>query len=93
MEYFFLNIIFLTYQKKVKTLVNFCVGHRDSVCSLAFSTDGQLLASGSLDGIIQIWDVQSENLKCSFEGLGGGIEVNLLYSSRCTIFVVSFIEN
>lgn len=49
-------------------------GHRDSVCSLAFSTDGQLLASGSLDGIIQIWDVQSENLKCSFEGLGGGIE-------------------
>ncbi|XP_050269229.1 uncharacterized protein LOC126713515 isoform X1 [Quercus robur] len=50
------------------------LGHRDSVCSLAFSTDGQLLASGSLDGIIQIWDVQSENLKCSFEGLGGGIE-------------------
>ncbi|KAF3976360.1 hypothetical protein CMV_000446 [Castanea mollissima] len=49
-------------------------GHRDSVCSLAFSTDGQLLASGSLDGIIQIWDIQSENLKCSFEGLGGGIE-------------------
>uniref|UniRef100_A0A2N9FZF7 Uncharacterized protein n=1 Tax=Fagus sylvatica TaxID=28930 RepID=A0A2N9FZF7_FAGSY len=49
-------------------------GHKDSVCSLAFSTDGQLLASGSLDGIVQIWDIQSENLKCSFEGLGGGIE-------------------
>ncbi|CAB4320312.1 unnamed protein product [Prunus armeniaca] len=43
-------------------------GHKDSVSSLAFSTDGQLLASGSLDGIIQIWDVTSQNLKCTLEG-------------------------
>lgn len=54
-----------------------CVGHKDSVASLAFSYDGQLLASGSLDGIVQVWDA-SGNLKCALEGPGGGIEVRLL---------------
>lgn len=48
--------------------------------SLAFSTDGQLLASGSLDGLVQVWDVSAGNLKCTLEGPGGGIEVKTLYS-------------
>uniref|UniRef100_A0A5B6Z278 Putative angio-associated migratory cell protein n=1 Tax=Davidia involucrata TaxID=16924 RepID=A0A5B6Z278_DAVIN len=48
-------------------------GHKDSVSSLAFSTDGQLLASGSFDGLIKVWD-SSGNLKCTLEGPGGGIE-------------------
>ncbi|CAH2057561.1 unnamed protein product [Thlaspi arvense] len=33
----------------------------------AFSTDGQLLASGSLEGLVQVWDINSGNLKCSLE--------------------------
>ncbi|KAI4350270.1 hypothetical protein L6164_004741 [Bauhinia variegata] len=48
-------------------------GHKDSVSGLVFSYDGQLLASGSLDGIVQVWD-GSGNLKVSLEGPGGGIE-------------------
>ncbi|KAM7531238.1 hypothetical protein LguiB_034648 [Lonicera macranthoides] len=52
-------------------------GHKDSVSSLAFSTDGQLLASGSFDGLIQVWDISSGNLKCTLEGPGSGIEVSL----------------
>ncbi|RZC64698.1 hypothetical protein C5167_008391 [Papaver somniferum] len=30
-------------------------GHKDSVSSLAFSKEGQLLATGSLDGTIKVW--------------------------------------
>ncbi|XWS24869.1 hypothetical protein CRYUN_Cryun27aG0022000 [Craigia yunnanensis] len=41
--------------------------------SLAFSSDGQLLASGSFDGLVKIWDT-SGNLKRTLEGPGGGIE-------------------
>ncbi|XP_021300089.1 angio-associated migratory cell protein [Herrania umbratica] len=48
-------------------------GHTDSVSSLAFSNDGQLLASGGFDGLVKIWDT-SGNLKCTLEGPGGGIE-------------------
>ncbi|TKY49353.1 Angio-associated migratory cell protein [Spatholobus suberectus] len=50
-------------------------GHTDSVSSLAFSYDGEFLASGSLDGTVQIWDVFG-NLKGTLEGPGpaGGIE-------------------
>lgn len=55
--------------------IRFCAGHKDSVSSLAFSSDGQLLASGSLDGIIQVWDISTSNLKCSLDGPGGSIEV------------------
>ncbi|KAF9597353.1 hypothetical protein IFM89_017256 [Coptis chinensis] len=49
-------------------------GHRDSVTSLAFSSDGKLLASGGFDGLIQVWDITSGSLKCTLEGPGGGIE-------------------
>ena len=45
--------------------------------SLAFSSDGQLLASGGLDGLVQIWDASSGNHKCVLEGPDEGIEVNL----------------
>ncbi|XP_057427558.1 uncharacterized protein LOC130720873 [Lotus japonicus] len=48
-------------------------GHTDSIASLAFSYDGKFLASGSLDGIVQVWD-EFGNLKGPLEGPGGGIE-------------------
>ncbi|CAN7086542.1 unnamed protein product [Brassica oleracea var. botrytis] len=50
------------------------LGHEDSVSSLAFSYDGQLVASGGLDGVVQIFDASSGTLKCVLDGPGGGIE-------------------
>ncbi|KAK6128173.1 hypothetical protein DH2020_038075 [Rehmannia glutinosa] len=50
-------------------------GHQDSVSSLCFSADGQLLASGSLDGVVKVWDIANGELKCTLEGPSGGIEV------------------
>lgn len=50
-------------------------GHKDSVSSLAFSTDGKLLASGSLEGVVKVWDLATGDLKCTLEGPDGGIEV------------------
>ncbi|KAL0335593.1 UNVERIFIED_CONTAM: hypothetical protein Sradi_4771200 [Sesamum radiatum] len=49
-------------------------GHQDSVSSLSFSADGQLLASGSLDGIVKVWDISRGELKCTLDGPSGGIE-------------------
>ncbi|XP_039050861.1 angio-associated migratory cell protein isoform X2 [Hibiscus syriacus] len=48
-------------------------GHTDSVSSLAFSHDGQLLVTGSFDGLVKVWDT-SGNLKNTLEGPGAGIE-------------------
>ncbi|KAH9758004.1 WD REPEATS REGION domain-containing protein [Citrus sinensis] len=46
----------------------------DSFSSLAFSTDGQLLASGGFHGLVQNRDTSSGNLQCTVEGPRGGIE-------------------
>ncbi|RVX05525.1 Angio-associated migratory cell protein [Vitis vinifera] len=70
--------------------------HKDSVFSLDFSMDGQLLASGSFDGLVKIWDASSGDLKCTLEGPGGGIEwvrwhprghVVLAGSEDCTVWM------
>ncbi|KDO83976.1 hypothetical protein CISIN_1g043942mg, partial [Citrus sinensis] len=50
------------------------LGHKDSFSSLAFSTDGQLLASGGFHGLVQNRDTSSRNLQCTVEGPRGGIE-------------------
>lgn len=56
-------------------MFDYAAGHTDSVSSLAFSTDGQFLASGSLDGNIRVWNITSGGLNGTLEGPGGGIEV------------------
>ncbi|KAK6940105.1 WD40 repeat [Dillenia turbinata] len=43
-------------------------GRKESVSCLSFSSDGQLLASGCVDGHIQIWDMSGGKLKCTLEG-------------------------
>ncbi|KAF8294121.1 WD40 repeat-like protein, partial [Clavulina sp. PMI_390] len=44
-------------------LKNESFGHSDGVWSVAFSHDGAVLASGSIDHTIQLWDVQSHSPK------------------------------
>lgn len=61
-----------------KAFVHCYAGHKDSFFRLAFSTDGQLLASGGFHGLVQNRDTSSGNLQCTVEGPRGGIEVRLL---------------
>ncbi|KZP23443.1 hypothetical protein FIBSPDRAFT_1042895 [Athelia psychrophila] len=49
-------------------------GHTDCVMSVAFSPDGQRLASGSQDGAIRIWDAQTGTLVAGpFKGHTGWV--------------------
>jgi WD40 repeat protein len=43
-------------------------GHYNSVISVVFSPDGQSLASGSWDGMINIWDVATGQVKTTLSG-------------------------
>ncbi|MGQ9699843.1 MAG: WD40 repeat domain-containing protein [Candidatus Bipolaricaulaceae bacterium] len=40
-------------------LVALLIGHTGSVCAAEFFPDGKLLASGSADGTVLLWDVSS----------------------------------
>src|SRR5438105_2816769 len=53
-------------------------GHRDYVQCIALSPDGQLLASGSGDGEIKLWDVASRHETGSLQCTGDGKEVRYL---------------
>lgn len=43
-------------------------GHEEAVLSVQFSSDGQNLASGSGDGTVRIWDVNTETPKLTLRG-------------------------
>jgi WD40 repeat protein len=43
-------------------------GHEDTIQSLAFSPDGDLLVSGSRDGYYKLWDVNTGRLLRTFKG-------------------------
>lgn len=49
-------------------------GHNDSVWILAFSKDGQNLASGSLDGTVRLWDLDLRRERIKIAGHTGGIK-------------------
>ncbi|KAK9689590.1 hypothetical protein RND81_09G069600 [Saponaria officinalis] len=51
-------------------------GHSDSINTLGFSMDGQLLASESFDGTVRVRNVASQSLKYTLDGPDAGIEDN-----------------
>lgn len=74
--YPFLSMPTLSFVFLFVYLVHLIAGHTDSIASLAFSHDGQLLASGGLDSIVNIWDSSTGALKQKLEGPGEAIEVS-----------------
>jgi WD40 repeat protein len=48
-------------------------GHSDWVCSVAFSHDSRLLASGSFDWTVRIWDAATGTLQQTLEGHSNGV--------------------
>ena len=58
-------------------------GHTDTVLSLAFSTDGISLVSGSSDKTIKLWDMQTGGVVKTFQGHTGCV-LSVSISGDCT---------
>ncbi|XP_019446830.1 PREDICTED: F-box-like/WD repeat-containing protein TBL1XR1 isoform X1 [Lupinus angustifolius] len=50
-------------------------GHREPVYSVAFSPDGEYIASGSLDKSVHIWSLKDGKIVKTYIGNGGAFEV------------------
>jgi WD40 repeat protein/predicted Ser/Thr protein kinase len=50
-----------------------CAGHTDPVVTLAFSPDGKVLASGSLDQTVKVWDVAEGKEQRTIQGHNKGV--------------------
>uniref|UniRef100_A0A452ZP53 Uncharacterized protein n=1 Tax=Aegilops tauschii subsp. strangulata TaxID=200361 RepID=A0A452ZP53_AEGTS len=49
-------------------------GHNDTVSTVAFSSDGKLVACGSMDGQINVWNTATRTLQRTLEGSESGFE-------------------
>lgn len=49
-------------------LINTLSGHSDAVISVAISPDRETMASGSRDGTVKVWNLQTGECLCSLVG-------------------------
>ncbi len=59
-------------------------GHGNAIYSIAISSDGKLLATGSFDQEIRLWDLGSGKLKCSFAKSWGTVGC-IAFSPDCRL--------
>jgi len=64
-------------------------GHTDFVGDVAFSPDGQALASSSLDGTVRLWQVTEGSSYCILEGLTTADNFVITYFSHETLVLGS----
>ncbi len=74
----------IPYQPKPELVLS--TGHATAVKVMAFSPNNKLLATGSLDNVIKIWEIPTQRLKFSIQAninnAGGGIGIYTLHFSK-----------
>lgn len=65
-------------------------GHEGAVKSVAFSPNGKLLATGSIDKVVKLWDATSFNSPKSSGDLPGGKEQKSFYGHTGAVNLVAF---
>ncbi|KAI9656850.1 MAG: hypothetical protein M1821_003489 [Bathelium mastoideum] len=68
-------VILPTVQETWSAMLYTLEGHTGEIKSLQFSPNGKLLASGSSNGTIKLWDLASGNLQQTLEGHLGKVEL------------------
>ncbi|KAK6342185.1 hypothetical protein TWF730_001664 [Orbilia blumenaviensis] len=64
-------------------------GHQGLVCAMAFSKDGRLLVSGSMDKTVRVWDSVTGALKFTLQGNEGDIKAVSFSSDEKSIISIA----
>ncbi|KAF8410137.1 hypothetical protein HHK36_002659 [Tetracentron sinense] len=63
------------WDPELGSLLYSLIGHRNHVYSVAFSPNGEYLASGSLDKCVHIWSLKEHKIVKTYTGNGSIFEV------------------